>query len=187
MKKTLAVILVIAVLLLGAAFGFDAIGRVRVQKEHIWLMQTLLPEADDFELIPYEGEDQNIKSVHKASNGYVIETVRKGYADDIRMFIGVNNDGIVTGLVVLEANETVGIGNKILTDHKFLSQFYHFEYGKPVSGTFAIGETDGDKISVDGISGATVSSNAVVACVNSAVAYVTGADIDSSATTDWEG
>ena len=37
-----------------------------------------------------------------------------------------------------------------------------------------------------GITGATVTSKAVVRCVNSAVAYVTGADIESGATS-WGG
>ena len=39
---------------------------------------------------------------------------------------------------------------------------------------------------VDGISGATVTSKAIARCVNSAVSYVTGADIDSGATS-WGG
>ena len=47
-------------------------------------------------------------------------------------------------------------------------------------------ESAGEEIGVDAISGATVTSKAVVRCVNSAVAYVTGADAVSSATT-WGG
>ncbi len=196
MKKTLLVIALIAALLLAATFGLDTVARKNAQKEHIWLMETLLPGGESFEYVEYTGEDANIKSVHKASVGYVIETVTQGYADEIRMVIGVSNDGNVTGLVVLDAHETPGLGGNILTDHKFLSQFLN------KNGSFAVGavnaEADifsgatgeststGDEISVDGISGATVSSKAVVRCVNSAIAYVTGADVGSSATT-WGG
>ena len=54
------------------------------------------------------------------------------------------------------------------------------------SGATAEASTEGETVSVDGITGATVSSKAVVRCVNSAVAYVTGADAVSSATT-WGG
>ena len=43
-----------------------------------------------------------------------------------------------------------------------------------------------ESIQVDGISGATVSSKAVARCVSSAVGFVTGADVASSATT-WGG
>ncbi len=194
MKKTFLVIIIIPLLLLAAAFGFDAIGRVRAQEEHIWLMETLLPGGKDFKLVPYDGEDDIIRSVHKSSEGYVIETVTQGYADEIVMLVGVNNDGKVTGLVTLEAHETLGLGSGILTDHKFMSQFLN------KTGSFAIGTSDsdafsgatndaepsGDEITIDGIAGATVSSKAVARCVSAAVAYVTGADIGSSATS-WGG
>ena len=45
---------------------------------------------------------------------------------------------------------------------------------------------EGEAVQVDGISGATVSSKAVARCVSSAVGFVTGADVASSATT-WGG
>ena len=47
-------------------------------------------------------------------------------------------------------------------------------------------EATGEEIYVDGITGATVTSKAVARCVNSAIAYVTGADVESSATS-WGG
>ena len=50
----------------------------------------------------------------------------------------------------------------------------------------ATGETAADASEVDAITGATVTSKAVVRCVNSAVGYVTGADVSSSAT-EWGG
>jgi electron transport complex protein RnfG len=194
MKKTFTIILIIAVTLLAVAFGLDNIARANAQKEHVWLMETLLPGGKDFKLVPYDGEDPMIRSVHQAEAGFVIETATQGYADEIVMFIGVDNDGKVTGLVVYEAHETQGLGSKILTDHVFLSQFLNkngsFTIGTAGSDAFsgATGEVEstGDEIAVDGITGATVSSKAVARCVNAAVAYVTGADIDSSATT-WGG
>ncbi len=194
MKRTLAVILIMALGLLGAAFGLKGITAKLAQEKHIELMETLLPNGKDFIKISYTGEDENIRSIHKASNGYVIETVTYGYADEIRMFIGVDNSGTVTGLVVYEAHETEGLGNKILTDHVFLSKFLNktgtFTVGAQsadaFSGATGTAEATGNEIAVDGISGATVSSKAVVRCVNSAVGYVTGADVESSAT-EWGG
>ena len=52
--------------------------------------------------------------------------------------------------------------------------------------TGTVEETDGETVDVDALTGATVTSKAVVRCVNSAVAYVTGADAVSAATT-WGG
>lgn len=181
--------------LLAASFGLNGIAAQNAQKDHIWLMQTLLPDSGDFTLEPYTGEDANIRSVHKAENGFVIETVTYGYAGDITMFIGVNSDGKVTGLVVRDLSETFGLGKEALTDHVFLKQFLNssgsFEVvtASPDAFSGATGEATesaGDTVQVDALTGATVTSKAIVRAVNSAVAYVTGADAASAATT-WGG
>ncbi len=195
MKKTLIVILIIPVLLFASAFALTGLAREQAQKEHIWLMETLLPGGKDFVRVPCEDADEVIRSVHQSSAGYVIETLTYGYTDTpITMMIAVDNDGKVMGLVVLDAHETPGLGGRILTDHRFLSQFLNKSGSFTVStagadafsGATGDGSTTGEEIAVDGITGATVSSKAVVRSVNAAVAYVTGADIDSSATT-WGG
>ena len=195
MKKIIITILVAALILFAASYGLQGIAARKAQEQHLWLMQTLLPESESFVVVPYDGEDANIRSIHKADNGYVIETVTYGYADNIRMLIGVNNDGKVTGLVVREAHETVGLGNNALTDHEFLSQFLNssgsFEIATngadAFSGATGTAEAEsGESVQVDGITGATVTSKAIARSVNSAVGYVTGADAVSTATT-WGG
>lgn len=195
MKRIVIAILLAALILFGAAYGLQGVAAKNAREEHLWLMQTLLPGSETFTVEPYSGEDANIRSVHRAENGYVIETVTYGYAGEITMVIGVSKTGKVTGLVVREAHETPGLGNNILTDHEFLRQFLNS------SGSFTVGTSGADafsgataeaepetgsKVTVDAITGATVSSKAVVRCVNSAVAYVTGADAVSAATT-WGG
>ena len=194
MKRMILAILLVAAILFGASFALQDVAAKKAQEEHLWLMQTLLPGSTSFTVEPYFGEDAVIRSVHKADNGFVIETVTYGYADEITMYIGVNLEGKVTGLVVYEAHETLGLGSKALTDHVFLSQFLNSSGSFAVatsgadafSGATGTAEADGDTVDVDGITGATVTSKAVVRCVNSAVAYVTGADAASSATT-WGG
>lgn len=194
MKKLVITILVVAIVLFGTSFALCSTAEEKAQAEHLWLLQTLLPDSTDFVLEPYAGEDANIRSVHKADNGYVIETVTYGYADEITMFVGVNLKGKVTGLVVYDAHETYGLGSKALTDHVFLSQFLNQDGSFTIatsgadafSGATGTTEAAGEEIAVDGITGATVTSKAVARCVNSAVGYVTGADATSSATT-WGG
>ena len=193
MKRVVIAILAAALILLAATFGLNGIAAKRAQEEHLWLMRTLLADQEaTFQVEPYAGEDETIRSVHKSEFGYVIETVTRGYADEMTVVVGVSNDGRVTGLVVLDAHETLGLGSKALTDHVFLSQFLN------KSGTFTIGNADafsgatgeaadaGEEVWVDGITGATVTSKAVARCVTSAVAYVTGADA-ASAATSWGG
>ncbi len=196
MKKYLIATALCAVVLFGAALGLNGIAGHNAQAFHLELMQTLLPGAEEFTQEVYTGEDANIVSVHKSDLGFVIETKTYGYAGEITMHIGVNNAGKVTGLVVDDAHETWGLGSRILTDHEFLAQFLNS------SGAFAVATqgqadafsaatgtadtADGDTVDVDAIAGATVSSKAVVRCVNSAVAYVTGVDASTGATS-WGG
>ena len=194
MKKPIIAIVLAALILFGTAFALKGVAADNARDHHLQLMKTLLPGSENFNAESYSGEDANIVSVHKAENGFVIETVSRGYADEIRMLIGVNLDGKVTGLVVAEAHETVGLGNNALNDHEFLAQFLN------KSGSFAVGTAGEDAFSgatgevveteesvdVDAITGATVTSKAIIRCVNSAVAYVTGADVESGATS-WGG
>ena len=191
MKKPIIALILTAALLFAVSFALEGTAAANAQKTHLELMQTILPGAETFTVEPYAGEDANIRSVHKAENGFVIETVTRGYADDIQMLVGVNKEGYVTGLVVLEAHETLGLGSRILTDHVFLSQFLNgngsFAAATADAFSGATGEAEtGDETQVDAISGATVSSKAVIRCVNSAIAYVTGADASSGATS-WGG
>lgn len=190
MKKTVISVVLCAAVLLGVSAALNKTANRNWNREHLWLMQTLLPGSEAFVKIPYDGEDTNITAVHKSDNGFVVQTVTNGYAGEITVSVGVNLDGRVTGLVVEEAHETLGLGSRILTDHVFLSQFLNktgsFEIAvqeaDALTGATAVAETEGEAVPVDGISGATVSSKAVIRCVNSAVAYVTGADAVSAAT-----
>ena len=178
MKKnivtTLLVILLSAGILFGLSFGLNGAASANAQARHLELMQTLLPGSDSFTVEPYTGDDANIRSVHKGQTGFVVETATQGYAGEIVMVIGVSNEGTVTGLVVKEMHETFGLGLEALTDWEFLAQFLKNE------GDAEIG------VNADAITGATVTSKAIARSVNSAVAVVTGADADSSATS-WGG
>ena len=188
-------ILLAAAVLFAAAFGLSGIAKANAEKDHIRLLKTLLPGSTEFTAEPYAGEDATIRSVHKGEGGFVIETVSYGYAGNITVLVGVNNDGKVTGIVVDDLQETFGLGREALTDVDFLKQFLNS------SGTFAVAtqgadafsgatgteaSAEGDTVDVDALTGATVTSKAVVRCVNSAVAYVTGADTESAATS-WGG
>ena len=197
MKKSLLItvlaIILCGALLLGASSLTAGMNLENSRELHLKDLQTLLPGATEFTVEPYDGEDANIVSVHKADIGYVIETNTYGYAGPITVLVGVNKDGKVTGIVVRDLQETPGLGAKALSDFEFLAQFQN------KTGSFAIGtagadafygatgeEATGEEIYVDGITGATVTSKAVARGVNSAVAYVTGADVEAGATS-WGG
>ena len=174
MLKPIIAIAVMALILFGAVKRFSGIAAANENKEMNEMMATILPGSTTFTWEEYDGEDTSIQAVYKGENGFVIQTSAYGYAGDIVMLVGVSNEGTVTGLVVRDLSETYGLGANALTDTAFLSQYLE------TSGDAEVGNN------VDAITGATVTSKAVTRAVNSAVAYVTGADSTSSATT-WGG
>lgn len=173
LRSVLAIFLA-AALLFGFSVALRGVAEKNAQSEHIRIMQTLLPGSTNFVVEPYTGEDANVRSVHKGETGFVVETATQGYADEITLLVGVSNEGTVTGLVIRDMHETLGLGAKALRDWEFLAQFLK------TSGDAEVGTN------VDAVTGATVTSKAIARCVNSAVAVVTGADA-SSAATSWGG
>ena len=178
MKKAILLpivtLLAMALLLFGLSSVLSGVWLQNRQEEHIRMMQTILPGSTTFTKEAYAGEDENIRSVHKGETGFVVETAVYGYAGDITMLVGVSNEGTVTGLVVRDLSETHTLGREILTDHEYLAQYLN------TAGEAEVG------VNVDAVSGATVTSKAVTRSVNSAIAYVTGADVSSGAT-EWGG
>ena len=195
MRKTVGmplVTLLVAAIVLLAAYNISLPAREnRIQEELTAKMQTILPGSTTFVQEEYTGEDANIRAVYKGETGYVVNTVTYGYAGNITMLIGVSNEGKVTGLQVRDMQETYGLGANALTDWEFLAQFLN------TTGNVAIATSGADafssatpkvegeaavQVTVDGLTGATVTSKAIAKSVNSAVGFVTGADVATEAT-----
>lgn len=177
LTKLLSPIVIIglcALLVFGVAAGTAGLRSANEEAYLLNRMQTVLPGSTEFTPEDYTGEDETIRSVYKSDAGYAVFVVPHGYAGDIAMLVGVSNDGLVTGMQVQQMHETYGLGAQALTDYKFLVQFLNTD------GSAEIGAN------VDALTGATVTSKAIARGVNSAVAFVTGADTSSSATS-WGG
>ena len=97
--------------------------------------------------------------------GYTAQITVKGYGGEIEVVVGVDNDGVITGINVGGANfsETAGLGAKT-KEPAFTEQF------KGLSAPLTL------KGNVDSVSGASVSSGAVVNGVNAVLDYVAGLD-----------
>ena len=100
--------------------------------------------------------------VNGQSAGYAIKVVASGSQGKIEMMVGVDGEGAVTGVSIVDNAETAGIGSKVMENQNgVLDQFI----GKSAAdGTLAVGTN------VDAITGATVSSKGVTAGVNAALA-----------------
>ena len=130
--------------------------------------QTVLPAAVNFKekttddgTIYYEGVFSSGEFV-----GIVVTTRSKSYGGEISVMTGIDENGVVAGIVILQIEDTPGLGMKVKEDY-FLNQFIggsgSFKVTK--NGVYA---ADGDA-NIDAISSATITSVAVTNAVNTAL------------------
>lgn len=94
--------------------------------------------------------------------GYAVTGEKPGYQDVVGLIFGYDpRSGRVLGMKVLESKETPGLGAKILSDSAFIREFEGVE--PPLEGVK--GDGDGPH-EVDMITGATISSEAVIDIIN---------------------
>lgn len=90
-----------------------------------------------------------------------------GFQDVIRLIFGYDPAGsAVLGMKVLESKETPGLGDKIEKDSSFVAEFRGVQ--APLVGVKA-GKATGGENEVDMITGATISSQAIVNIINNRV------------------
>ena len=106
------------------------------------------------------------KDASGALLGYVITvTDHEGYGGDIQFSMGITNEGTLNGISLLSISETAGLGmraGEVLVPQFADKNVSKFTYTK--TGATADSE-------IDAISGATITTNAVVNGVNAGLAY----------------
>ncbi len=119
----------------------------------------IFPEAAGLVQTPLDCAHGSVQSFFSYTDAegktvaYAAVTTPKGFQDQIRMCVVLTDDGEILGVRVLSNSETPGLGERACED-SYLDGY------KSLSGTLAFGE------GVDAISGATVSSRAVLTAVN---------------------
>ena len=116
-------------------------------------------EAKD-EPVVYGGYDQDGNFV-----GYAIPGAGPGFQDTIGLLYGYTPDGkLVLGMEILESRETPGLGDKIYKDADFVAGFSALSVEPEIvavkKGTRSLANE------IDAITGATISSKAVVRIIN---------------------
>ena len=168
-------IAVSALVLWASSFTLSKVAAENAKKELDAMLCTLLPDSTSFTQEEFDAKEYpGILGVYQGETGFVIEVSAYGYVGDITLLVAVNKDGTVNGLVVRNLQETYGLGANAFTDTAFLTQFLG------TTGNAEVGSN------VDALCGATVSSKAIAKAVNTAVSYVTGADVSTGAT-EWGG
>jgi electron transport complex protein RnfG len=106
--------------------------------------------------------------------GVALEGAAQGYQDVIRALYGYSFEkNAIIGFTVLESKETPGLGDKIAKDPDFLANFTQLDAALNESGDGLLHAievtkegTKTDNWQIDGITGATISSNAVGKLMN---------------------
>ena len=120
----------------------------------------LLPDADNFtEVTGIQVE--NVSAVYTADNGagVVITSTAKGYGGTMTVMTAFTPDGTIRQLKVTENQETKGIGSNVASSASYWEKYAGLSAEKAL-----VLKTD-----VDAYSGATISSKALNAAVNSAI------------------
>lgn len=125
-------------------------------------MMAVMPEASSFEAVDAELTG-TITGIYKADNGgFVLTTAPGGFGGAVNTMVGVDADGVVTGVRVTGHSETPGLG-AMATDPSFYEQF------AGASGSVTVTKDGGTIVP---ITSATITSRAVCAGAQEALDWV---------------
>ena len=182
---TLAVIAAICTALV--AFTYQITDERIAMNEQAWLEQSLQPAlsgvsfdsgvSESVVTIPaphtLPGSDDAI--IYRVYSGespvaaLFVVSARDGYAGAIKMLVGVDIKGKVTGVHVLAHRETPGLGDRIESDKTdWVRQFDGRSLGEPVAGNWKIKRDGGE---FDQLTGASVTPRAVVKAIRETLEY----------------
>ncbi len=154
--------------------------RIKKQKacQEVYAEAASFAEAEGFDtkaaasVLAAEYPSQDIDEVMLAQDGsgntlgYVLTvTTHEGYGGDIQFTMGITNEGTLNGISLLSIAETPGLGmraEEVLKPQFNGKSAEKYEYTK----TGAVAENQ-----IDAISGATITTNAVVNGVNAGLYY----------------
>lgn len=123
--------------------------KAQKEKEENLALKEVVSKAVTFK--PYIAGDEVVYySAYDEKNrlcGFVIKSIGRGYSSDIEVLTGLKPDLEITNIKVLSQNETPGLGARV-TEPEFEAKF--------------IGKNSESLNDVQAITGATISSNAVI-------------------------
>jgi len=162
--RLVQVLTVICVVSAGAlAFVYEATREPiaeQIRQEKLRAIQAVLPEYDnqpDTDVMEAGGRTFYVGRKAGKWVAVAFQVAAKGFGGDIGLMLGVDREGKVTGVRVLTHKETPGLGAKI-EQAWFLEQFA----GRGLGRDLALKRDGGE---IDQITGATISSRAVLEAV----------------------
>ena len=136
--------------------------------------QAIYPEAAAFEPLPLAADSADTTGVSEAYAvrdgqgqliGFLYQSASRGYAGDVPVLVAIDMNNTIKSALALDNDETPGLGKKI-ADDAFIGQYA----GLDATKVYTVKPNETDKVLLDAIAGATISSNAVTHAVNQATA-----------------
>ena len=166
LRLTLTLLLITGVVAAALA-GVNAITKDAIaanqEKKTQEALAVVLPEAGNLQKVELSGDTGIVSEVYSDGISYAVKVLPSGFDGAITMMVGIS-DGTVTGISVISHTETPGLGAVAAAQNAKGEAFRGQFVGQ--SGELAVGNQ------IDAMSGATITSNAVVTGVNAATAYV---------------
>ena len=143
--------------------------RIAEAREKNEALAATLPGATEFKEMPLPEDHGIVTEIYEGSDGsntvgYNFTVTPKGYGGLITIIVGIASDGRVMDIKILGHNETPGLGAKAV-ELPFSGQFTKKAVDKFVVTKLPPVET----AEIQAISGATITSTAVVDGVNTAI------------------
>ena len=132
-------------------------------------ISAVLPGGFDNELTDFADASGIVSKVYQGEGGYAVEVGPGGFDNTITMMVGIDNEGKVLGISIINHTETAGLGAVAAAGTPagiaFRDQFVD------ASGAVSVTKDGG---TMDAITGATITSRAICVGVNAALDVVAG-------------
>ena len=161
----LAITSVVAAALAGVnSITKPAIEKLTAEKTQA-AIEMVLPGGGD--PIDFSDDSGLVSVVYQGEAGYAVQVAPAGFDGAITMMVGVDAEGNVLGISIIKHTETAGLGAVAAASTSAGEAFRGQFVG--TSGSVAVSKDGGE---LDAITGATITSRAVCAGVNAALACV---------------
>ena len=159
----LAICAVVAAVLAGVnMITKDKIAEIQAQKIEKAIAEVI-SNTQGLQQLPLDEEAGIVQAVYSTGESFAVQVAPGGFDGEITMMVGIS-DGAVTGISVISHTETPGLGAVAAAQNAKGEAFRDQFVGK--SGELSVGDQ------IDAMSGATITSGAVVTGVNAALSYV---------------
>ena len=132
-------------------------------------ISAVLPGGFDSEITDYADATGIVSKIYQGESGYAVEVGPGGFDNTITMMVGIDNEGKVLGISVVNHTETAGLG-AVAADGTPKGIAFRDQF-EGASGSVAVSKDGG---TMDAITGATITSRAICVGVNAALDAVAG-------------